>query len=238
MSKSGTRIFTPLRRCCHWFGLISGSGFTLLELIASLVLLGLLTSIFGMGLVAAMKSHEFSRANVLLTQKAHLALTRISRELMELAEIEAVSSDAAGDDPSMVYRRLLKGSSQAAARFGLHFNRADQTVRLYTNFTGSPPLGSGTISQGDILVDGVKSFSLNYYQGNTGTAWASGNDFRLLSTIEIVLELMRPENPGQTQDFRTMVHLRNTRNFGGAAPSALPASRDSYSCFIKTAYLE
>ncbi len=213
------------------------SGFTLLELIVSFLLLGLLTSIFGMGLVGAMKSHEFSRANAQLAAKSQLAMARISKELMELTEIEAISNASAGDDPFILYRRLVRDNHQATGRMGLHFNTADQTVRLYTGFTGSGSLDGTTSAQGDTLIDGVDSFSLSYFQGDTGTTWNSGNDFRLLSTIEIQLSLERPENPGQTQSFTALVHLRNTRNFGGATPSARPASRDSYGCFIASATL-
>ncbi len=211
------------------------SGFTLLELIASLVLLGLLTSIFSMGLVAAMKSHEFSRSNAQLVQKAQLAVTRISRELMELTEIEAIYDEAAGQDPFIVYRRLSKNDSQATSRTGLHFNPADHAIRLYTDFTGTTPLTAGSISQGDILVNGVQALMLDFFQGDPSNPWNPGNDFRLLSTIEVRLKLLRPENPGHTQDFSTIVHLRNTRNYGGAAPAARPVSGNSYSCFIKAA---
>jgi prepilin-type N-terminal cleavage/methylation domain-containing protein len=233
MSTSGHSILKALPGRLRQVG--RNSGFTLLELIASLVLLGLLTSIFGMGLVAAMQSHEFSRSNTQLAQKAQMALTRISRELMELTEIEAVSSKASGQDPFIVYFRLLKDDSQPTARQALHYNTADRTVRLYTHFSGSPPLDSAAIAQGDILVDGVQNFLLSYYQGDTGSPWNPGNDFRLLSIIEIRLDMLRPENPNRTEEFSTMVYLRNTRNFGGAAPTTRPVSRDSYSCFIQTA---
>ena len=210
------------------------AGFTLLELIASLMLLGLLTSIFGMGLVAAMKSHEFSRTNTMLVQKAQLAMARISRELMELTEIEAISDEATGQEPFIVYRRLLKNNPLQTSRMGLHFHPADHSVRLYTNFSGTAPLSGATIAQGDILVDGVHAFGLGFFQGDTSTPWNSGNDFRLLSTIRVELNLTRPESPDHTQDFSTIVHLRNTRNFGGAAPTTRPVSRNSYSCFIHT----
>ena len=88
---------TPIRVLAVWRLQPAGcNGFTLLELVVSLLLLGLLTAIFGLGLVGAMQSHEFSRGNAQLTQKAHLAMKRISRELSELTEIETVSNPAGG----------------------------------------------------------------------------------------------------------------------------------------------
>ena len=203
-------------------------GFTLLELIASLVLLGLLTSIFGMGLVAAMQSHEFNRNNVHLAQKSQTALRRISRELMELTAIEAVSS---GGDPFVIYRRTDPSNAQTTVRYGLHFDSASNTLLLYTaldpNITA---LDGTTTGNGDILINRVGSFMLQYFQGSSPWAW--GSDFELLSTIQIDLQLIRPEKPGTMEDFSTVIHLRNTNNFGGAAPTTRPVARDDYSCFI------
>jgi prepilin-type N-terminal cleavage/methylation domain-containing protein len=211
----------------------SDRGFTLLELIISLVLLGLLTSILGMGLVAAMNSHEFTRSNTQLAQKAQLAIARITRELTELTEIEALSDENGGDEPFILYYRPSEGQEQAVKRMGMHYSPSDLRLLLYTDCTDSAPLSSDTADGADVLVDQVDSFSLSFFQGDTGMPWTWGNDFRLLSMIEVRLTLQRPENPDRTQLFSTMVHLRNTRNFGGATPANLPVSRDSYSCFIK-----
>jgi prepilin-type N-terminal cleavage/methylation domain-containing protein len=208
------------------------TGFTLIELIASLVLLGLLTAIFGMGLVAAMKSNEFNRANVQLAQKGQLAMARITRELMELTQIEAISNAAAGEDPYIVYNRLLEDNEQAVGRFAIHFNPTDRTLRLYTGLTITPPLNNFTIGQGDILLDGVAAFALTYFQG--GAAWTWGSDPRLLSSIGISLQMQRPDDPARSQDFNTVVYLRNTNNFGGAAPTTTPATANEYSCFMTT----
>jgi len=201
-----------------------------------LVLLGLLTAIFGMGLVAAMKSHEFSRANVQLSQKGQLAMARITRELMELTQIEAIANTTAGEDPYIVYNRLLVGNDQTVGRFAIHFNPVDRTIRLYTGLTISPPLNNFTIAQGDILLDGVAAFALTYFQGSD--AWAWGSDPRLLSSIGISLQMQRPDDPARTQSFSTVVYLRNTNNFGGAAPTTTPASVNDYSCFIASVWDE
>ncbi|MEJ2155583.1 MAG: type II secretion system protein [Desulfobacteraceae bacterium] len=203
-------------------------GFTLLELIASLVLLGLLSAVFGMGLVAAMQSHEFNRYNVHLAQKSQTALMRISRELRELNAIEAVSS---GGDPFIIYRRTDPSNQQSTVRYGLHFDSASHTLFLYTALDPNiGTLNSATTGNGDILINGVSSFSLQYLQG--GSPWAWGSDFELLSSIQVNLQLIRPERPDITEDFSTLVHLRNTNNYGGAAPTTHPVAREDYSCFI------
>jgi len=208
-------------------------GFTLLELIASLVLLGLLAAIFGMGLVAAMKSHEFNRTNTQLAQKAQLAMTRISRELMELTDIVAITG--AGDDPFIIYRRVDPSISppQPADLYGLHFDPATQNLLLYSGLNPSVTrLDGSTTGNGDVLISHVQNFSLAYFQG--GGTWSWGSDFELLSSIEVNLNVIRPDRPSVTQNFSTVVHLRNTNNFGGAAPTHRPATRGDYSCFIHT----
>ena len=195
-------------------------GFTLLELITSLVLLGLLAAVFGLGIVDAVKSNAFSRANVQLAQKGQLAMTRISREIRELTTIEAISG--VSDETYIIYHRLPADTTQPAQRYEIHFYPNDQTLRI----------------QGDILVDKVRGFSLNYYSGSGAYQdsgnWSWGNDPLLLSTIKVALQLERPDDPSATQDFETVVHLRNSENYGGAAYTTNPPTRNDYSCFIST----
>lgn len=208
-------------------------GFTLLELIASLVLLGLVTAIFGMGLVAALQSNEFSRSNVQMAQKAQLAMMRISRELLELTRIEAVST--ASDDPFIIYHRIDPSHDHAFDRYGLHYESGSGNLLLYTNLSDSiTTLNGTTAGSADILINNVHGFTLNYLQGDRDWTWES--DPKLLSTIEVTLQLARAEKPTIHQDFTTVVHLRNTENFGGAAPTTRPVSRDDYGCFVKTIF--
>ncbi len=58
-------------------------GFTLIELIVVLVLVGLLASLAGMGLVTGVQGYLLSSENAEITQKAQLAMTRLTREVME-----------------------------------------------------------------------------------------------------------------------------------------------------------
>lgn len=205
-------------------------GFTLIEVVAALFLMAILTAIFGMGLVMAVQSHDFSRTNVHVAQKAELVMNRMSRELMELTDIIAVSGS--GDDPFIIYERLTPETPITATRFGLHHNSSANTILLYTDLdSGVSRLDSSVADQGDVLIDGVQSLTLTYYQGIP--TWSFGADIQRLSTIDLNLDLERADRTGQTENFNIRIHLRNTNNFGGAAPTTNPASRDDYSCFIK-----
>lgn len=216
-------------RCGH-------AGITLLEVVIALFLMGILSAIFGMGLVGAVQSYEFSRTNTHIAQKAQLAMTRMSRELMELSRIIAVSTGE--NDPFIIYERLEQGNTTALARFGIHHHRgADgNTIRLYTHLdTNVAALDGSTIDQGDVLIDGVDTFSLEFYLGED--RWllpTTVPDIQLLSIIDITMTLARTDKPGTSQDFQTRIHLRNTQNFGGANPTLTPVSSGDYSCFIST----
>lgn len=210
------------------------AGFTLLEIIVSIALLGLLTAIFSMGLVAAVQSHEFSRTNVDLTQKSQLALTRIQRELTELIQVTAVSDDQAtpGINRFIIYERMVSGNNQSTVRFGLHHNPGDHSLYLYTDLNSAvTQLDGSTVGQGDVLIDGVEDISFECFKG--ADAWDEDTDDQsLLSTIQVTLDLKRRDHPETSQRFRTVVHMRNNSNAGGIPPETAPVTQNDYSCFI------
>jgi prepilin-type N-terminal cleavage/methylation domain-containing protein len=213
------------------------AGFTLLEIVISIVLLGLLTALFGMGLVAAVQSHQFSRTNVELTQKSQLALTRIQRELMELIRVAEVTDNQTtpGINRFIIYERMVPGNNQATVRFGLHHHPADQSLYLYTDLNSAVThLDSSTTGQGDVLIDRVHNITFECFKG--ADPWDEKVDAQsLLSTIQVTLELVRRDDPETNQRFRTVVHMRNNNNAGGIPPETEPLTRDQYSCFIRVA---
>lgn len=58
-------------------------GFTLIEMIAVLLLVGIMAAVAGMGIVTAVQGYIFSRDNAAISEKAQLAVARINRELLE-----------------------------------------------------------------------------------------------------------------------------------------------------------
>ena len=196
-------------------------GFTLIEIIVSLVVAGILASIAGMGMMSAISGYATVRENVSLSQKIQLAATRINRELLELTDI----SDKDDSRPYIVYRSAT-GRLQAIAK-------VSDTIRIY-----SPP--GETVddayleNNGDMLTDQVDSFVLNYYQG--GSNW-NGVDIRELSTIQFSLNLLRQDVAGVTVNATSLVHLRNNDNYGGSAATVPvdPPTGGQYTCFISTA---
>ncbi|MFO7715675.1 type II secretion system protein J [Desulfosarcina sp.] len=195
------------------------AGFTLIEIIISLVVAGVLASIAGMGIVSAMGGYALVRENISLSQKIQLATTRIHRELLELTDI----IDRDDTRPYIVYDSPT-GQRQAIAKVA-------DTIKLYTD----PPEMSETYltDNGDILTDRVASFTLNFFQGPND--W-DGNDIRELSAIQFSLNLFHEAVAGGTVNVATWVHLRNNDNYGGSVASlpAAPPSGGQYTCFIAT----
>jgi prepilin-type N-terminal cleavage/methylation domain-containing protein len=210
------------------------SGFTLIEIVVSLALLGLLTAVFGMGLVAAVRSHEFSRTNVHLAQKSQMAMVRIQRELTELIRITEVTDNQTtiGINRFIIYERMMPGNNQSAVRFGLHYNPTDQSVYLYTDLDSAvTQLDGATIGQGDVLIDQVDNFTFECFKGPD--PWDEKFDEQsLLSTIRVTLNLARHDDPDNSQGFETLVYVRNNNNAGGVSPDTEPKTRNEYNCFI------
>ncbi|MBT8374891.1 MAG: prepilin-type N-terminal cleavage/methylation domain-containing protein, partial [Deltaproteobacteria bacterium] len=192
------------------------SGFTLIEIVVSLILVGMMAAIAGMGIVTGTKGYLFAKENSHMAQKAQIAMARIQRELMELTGIAATQVD-----PAFIIYNNITGR-HAIARDGVH-------VKLYNlaaNATNIP------VDAGDILIDNVNDFTLNYFQG--ANSWGGGN-IQLLSAIQANLVMDRTDESGETVTFTTTVNPRNTNNFGGVPTDTTPFTAHNYDCFITTA---
>jgi prepilin-type N-terminal cleavage/methylation domain-containing protein len=126
-------------------------GFTLIEMIAVLVIVGILAAFAGLGIVAAVQGYVFSKDNAAISEKAQLAISRINRELLECYNCSGVSGSVSmpimnplGDR----YFRLNAGNIQISANnaswdtlidkvssFSLAYN-ADKNIVVTMSLTG------------------------------------------------------------------------------------------------------
>ena len=126
-------------------------GFTLIEMIAVLIILGILAAFAGLGIVAAVQGYVFSKDNAAISEKAQLAISRINRELLECYNCSGVSGSVSmpimnplGDR----YFRLNAGNIQISANnaswdtlidkvssFSLAYN-ADKNIVVTMSLTG------------------------------------------------------------------------------------------------------
>ena len=171
----------------------NNAGFTLIEIIAVLVLVGILSAMAGFGLVQGVEGYLFAKNNAATTQKAQLALERISRELAELSAIDSTSSGTA----------IIFSNPAGSRKIGL----AGSTIKWAA--------GSTLLPVGDILIEdvyGTNGFTVKYYDANNtepGVASFSA-DPKQLARIDVTLLLARPDVTGGHLDFSTSVTPRNT----------------------------
>jgi len=173
------------------------AGFTLIEIIVVLIIGGIMMTVAGMAIVTGLKGYFFARDNAAITQNAQLSMTRLSRELMELTNItDYTSSQVSYERPDD------SGSSKA---FTIYLDSDDDTIKI-------APVAIPSVGDGDILVDRVNNFALEFYSGNSGSAsypvWLEGEDIKDLSYITIALDLERTS--GSIISFSTTVNPRNT----------------------------
>jgi len=193
------------------------SGFTLVEIIVSLVLVGMMAAIAGMGIVTGTRGYLLAKENSHMAQKAQIAMARIQRELMELTDIARNQAD-----PAFIIYDNTTGRHAIA--------RDNTTIKMYNLTPGAITLQG----DGDVLVDNVNNFILNYYRGSSG--WNFGSDhINLLSAIKADLTLDRSDGAGNAVTFTTTVNPRNTNNYGGVPPDTTPFTAHNYACFVATA---
>ncbi|OPL15165.1 MAG: hypothetical protein AVO39_01825 [delta proteobacterium MLS_D] len=187
-------------------------GFTLIEIVVVLVLAGILAAMAGFGIVQAVQGYMFTRENAAITEKAQLAMSRITREIVEMTDLD----DDADSTSLPVYSprgsHVLGFSSEADA----------------------------VMIDDDILIDNVVVFDLAYHLADgTSQAELEQIDLGLLSAIDITLEVERSDGSG-TMLFTNRVAPRNIglKRVAGdpSAPASAPPAAPNYNiCFVATA---
>jgi prepilin-type N-terminal cleavage/methylation domain-containing protein len=204
----------------------SQAGFTLIEIIVSLILVGILAAVGGMAIVQVAQGYMTTRENSTTTQQSQLAMSRITREIIEMINIPSDATSTA---------------------LPLNNTNGNRTIGLNSGAV-KMAFGSDTLANGDILIGNVSAFTITYYSRNpstgavvTASTWPSTNDITTLTTIDINLQINR--TGGGTLTFANRVAPRNNKNEGGAAPSVPPPSAPNYAtggtggahCFVATA---
>ena len=169
------------------------SGFTLIELIASLVIFALMFTLAGMGIVVAAKGYMITKESAHMAQKAQIAMARINRELLEITDIAAVSAT------QIIYDHM--DGRKAIAKDG-------SVVRMFFNLGGAETLSD--LSAGDILIDNVTQFTLTYHKSDL-SSWVFGtDDIKDLSSVEVEIVMSREDSGVGDKTFQTTVKPRNT----------------------------
>ena len=163
-------------------------GFTLLEMIIAVVVLGLLGAAAGYGLVGGTLAFSNTAEAVQTLGKLRYASERMAREIREIRR-----------DP--VTPAVYDISSMTAAT--LSFTKSDGTT---VTLAGAPPLATLAYSAPagtHTLTDEVGSLAFSYLQAD-GTTAATGNADVAFVELELVLT-----RSGNSYPQRTRISLRN-----------------------------
>jgi prepilin-type N-terminal cleavage/methylation domain-containing protein len=162
-------------------------GFTLIEMVAILMIVGVIASISGMAIVTGMRGYLFAKENMSIGQKAQMATIRLTREMMELMNVTTA------EQGRITYDRMDGTRSITQT---VYLDAESGTVRIVS---GINPSG------GDDLITEVGGFELAYYK-ETGI-W---DDIEELAYIGILFVMTRTEDNNDIR-FTTMVSPRNIR---------------------------
>lgn len=183
-------------------------GFTLIEMITVLIIVGIIATISGMAIVTGVRGYLFAKDNVIISQRAQMTMARITRELMEMTEI-----NCATDTPTrLTYERWDGGT---AIKQTLYLDETDETDKMVMLSSDAIDCADDP-SGGDILVAGVSRFTLSFYKEGSGSpwgdTWTTGDAMKDLTAVRIDLDLIRTED-NRTVEFSTMVSPRNVRKY-------------------------
>ena len=170
-------------------------GFTFVEVIVVLMLVGILAATAGMGISLFMKGYVTARENVSIAQKASLAMERMTRELESLTEIDATSNGTC-----IRYRIATESSDYRRIQY------AGNQIQLDLAST----VDCDRAESGKTLTDRVAAgtFSLRY-ETESGLASSPPSNLRDLRAIRIGFDLERTDNVAD-MDFSLTVNPRNS----------------------------
>ena len=166
------------------------AGFTLIEVIVVLALVGILAAGLGVGLIKGVESYLFASEATQLSQKAQVAMARIKKELTNVQNITEATAER------IRYTPAQGGGTMVIERSG------NRILMRWFNPNGS--LIEGT------LVDGVsETQALFSYFKSDGSPWAPNTAyFNQLAQIRVSLSLI--QSSGGSISFNMTVNPRGT----------------------------
>jgi prepilin-type N-terminal cleavage/methylation domain-containing protein len=165
------------------------SGFTLVEVIVVLVILGIVAAGLSSAIIYGAQHFIFAREANQLSQKAQLALARMKRELVDVRSITTANA-------TTIQYTLATGGEYAIQLSGTAINM--QGI--------NPVIAAQPLINGLAANNGGQTF-LTYRKAD-GSAWTTADSINDLAQVQAVIVLAMPGQPNLT--FQTTINPRRT----------------------------
>jgi len=180
------------------FGMDDQSGFTLVEVIVSVLLLGFIAVGAIFFIFSGVSGYIFSKQASALSQKANLALARITKEFSgEMLEIESTTQTP--DSVKYVYQY----NPEKKRYIVLEGAGTRKEVKIAVG--DDPPTPEDTDVEG-VLIDQVSDFTLTFKKCDD-SAWTVSDDMDDLCKIVFTLTLFINSYDDDTVAFTTTISL-------------------------------
>ena len=133
--------------------IINNHGFTLIEIIMSIVIITILGYIAGMGFVEMAKGYVLSKKNATLTQQGQIAAARIKKELSSIGSIICGGTN-------IITYTIQRSNPDGTVTSSIYWAGGNNLFLLSkdSNCTSC----SSSCTGGDILAENVSDFTLSY----------------------------------------------------------------------------
>ncbi|MGD0021426.1 MAG: type II secretion system protein [Smithellaceae bacterium] len=184
------------------------AGFTLIEIIVTVILLGIMAAVGSMLIAQGAKGYIRAKANDELSQKVQLALDRM---ILEFEDISAISTLSEADPDYICYTSTYYNASTGnTTNVSRCIGRVGSQIKI---LNGTTPPAAGT---GSALIDNVNSFQLDFYSFTdpfTGSGtWSTVSPIANLASIKITLTLNRTDVTGGTYTCSTVYNVRRNNS--------------------------
>lgn len=194
---------------------LSKSGFTLIELIVSIVLVGVLAAVAGMGIISATKAFIFSKEAAEISQKSQLAMNRLTKSVTNWTAL-AMSPAPTATSMTLTRNDIITGNT---------------ITETYSYASGTLSLTVGGVT--DILCDGLTDFKLEYLRSDRGgdSFWNTGLSLSDLNMVRITITQAGKSGANSSTFVSRAVPVNTARG----DIQALQAKYGTASCFVATA---